>query len=303
MKRLFLISIIFIASLSLTACAASQDGIYSGKLILEGDLVVPSGQTETSSILLLNGTLTVEEGARLHGNVYQVLGTFTLDGTLDGDILQFGGSLISKQGALVTGNIQTSGGTIEGPVEEIVAGEVESQPVRVPFSAEWFQESLQRQLTWNLVETILLTGLAWILTRSFPSAVERISTAATRHVLVSGAMGLLAGIVSLALIVQMIFTVLLIPVSFLGLFLLFISIGLGWIGFGLTAGLWLTERFNLDWSFPLTAAAGTLVFMLVINLFGLIPGISDLLTFVTALVGVGAVFLTRFGTREFVPAS
>ncbi len=101
----------------------------------------------------------------------------------------------------------------------------------------------------------------------------------------------------------MIFTVLLIPVSFLGLFLLFVSIGLGWIGFGLTAGLWLTRRFNLGWSTSLTAAAGTLVFMLVINLFGLIPGISDLLTFVTALIGVGAVFLTRFGAREFIPAS
>jgi hypothetical protein len=235
--------------------------------------------------------------------VVQVLGSFTLGGTVDGDIIQFSGDLDIGPGAGVSGNLQTSGGQLRGPAEQAVAGQVTANPVRVPFGAEWLRQSLGRQLGWGFGETLLLTLLAWVLARAIPRPLERIAGAATRHTLVSAAMGLLAGVVGLALIVQMVFTVLLIPVSLLGLMLLFISIGFGWIGFGVVSGGWLAERLNADWSFPLKAAIGTFVFMLALNLIGLIPGISDLLSFISAVIGLGAVFLTRFGGREFIPAS
>jgi hypothetical protein len=47
---------------------------------------------------------------------------------------------------------------------------------------------------------------------------------------------------------------------------------------------------------------GMLVFMFGLELLSLIPAIGSLLGMAVAVIGLGAVSLTRFGSRQFVPA-
>ena len=51
------------------------------------------------------------------------------------------------------------------------------------------------------------------------------------------------------------------------------------------------------------AFLGTLVFMILIDLISIIPFVGSLIALLAVTIGLGAVMLTRFGLREFVPAA
>jgi hypothetical protein len=116
-------------------------------------------------------------------------------------------------------------------------------------------------------------------------------------------MGLLVGLVGFSLLVTMAYTILLIPVTLFGLFLLGVTMLYGWIGLGVSVsrpGVRVMKR-------PLKAAVaaflGTLIFMVGLQFLSSIPLIGGLLGIAIASVGLGAVSLTRFGLRSFVPAA
>ncbi|MBN1668343.1 MAG: polymer-forming cytoskeletal protein [Anaerolineales bacterium] len=293
--------LILLVVLLLTLTACESGGIYTGKLVAGGALLVPPGADESMSVLLLDGSVTVSEGAVLHGDLYQVLGETRIDGTVDGNVVHLSGYLALGPRARITGDLQTGGGRISGQLEEVVAGEINRSAVEVPFSPEWLAVSLGRQASWMLAQTVLITLLALLLATIRPRQLGHIRAAVKQHWLVALAMGALVGLVGLSLLVQMVFTILLIPVSLLGLILLGLAIGVGWAAFGLQLGEWLAGRLRLHWALPLRAAAGTVVFMLGVNLLSFLPAFGGLLSFSTALIGLGAVFLTRFGARRFVP--
>jgi hypothetical protein len=173
----------------------------------------------------------------------------------------------------------------------------------VPFTRQWLYRTTERRLRWDLTETVLLTLLAMLVGRSAPRITGNISASLGDYPLVSGAMGILVLVVGLALVVQMIFTLLLIPLSILGVFLFLLAIGVGWIGFGTLVGEWLVNRLKMEWPDWLASGLGTLLFMLGLNLLEWLPGPGSVVSFFTAIIGLGAVFLTRFGLRRFVSAS
>jgi hypothetical protein len=116
------------------------------------------------------------------------------------------------------------------------------------------------------------------------------------------AMGLLSGVVGLVLLVFMAFTIILIPVTLLGLLVLFTAVAYGWIGFGLIT--WRILKRLLKWELRLPAGAflGTLLFSIFIYLARFIPLVGDWPGLLAITIGLGAVLLTRFGLQTFVPA-
>lgn len=301
MKKNLWLPFLLMFSLILSGC--SEDGIYSLKVILGGHLEIPTGAREKWDILLLDGSLNISEGGTLEGSIYQLLGTLNVDGTVGGDVLQWSGDLLLGHKARIDGDYSQTGGTVVGYPEETVAGEINYSDVQVPLSPEWFDASFKRQVVWAVIETIGLSLFAIFLGWAFPAPLERVRNAVRSYPLVSGAIGLLAGIVGLVLIVQMIFTILLIPVSLLGLLLLALSIAVGWTSFGLLIGRWLCGKLGKQWPISVEAGIGTFLFIGSINLIVLLIGAANIITFATAVIGLGAVFLTRLGLRQFVPAS
>jgi hypothetical protein len=295
LKRLPLI--VTMALLLLGGCG--EDGVFSGSLVLGGDLQIEPGLVETADVLLADGTVTIAEGATLRGDLYQMLGTLTINGTVDGNVLLYSGTLVVGPQARITGDLQLSSGEIWGDPEQAVAGTIVRGPQSGVFGPEWLQRSFARQLLWIAAQTSGLSLLAALMSLVFPRSLERVRLAIREYPAVCGAMGLLVLIVGLALVVQMLFTVLLIPLSLLGVVLLLVAAGLGWMGFGVLSGRWLAHCFAWNWPDALVAGIGTLVFVFAINLLALIPGIGPLLAIGSAVVGIGAVFQTRFGLRRF----
>ena len=107
---------------------------------------------------------------------------------------------------------------------------------------------------------------------------------------------LIAPLVILALII----TILLSPVSLLGIFALIAAWVVGLVALSLEIGRKLAAALNQSWPAPLMAGLGMLILSLFFNGFSqIVPCFGWMPKFVLGLWVMGAVILTRFGTREY----
>jgi hypothetical protein len=299
--RILLYTALF-GAVFLSAC--QEEGLISGSLIMEGEHRLASGEILPGVLIMLDGQLSLEENALITGPVYMVGGTLESSGEISADISVLGGNLVLGPGARVGGNLNIGGGDVERHPSTVVAGEVITGiGLQVPDRPALFRETLRDQFAPMLVQAVLLTVLAYFTVRLLPHPAAIVSKAIVEHPLVSTAVGILVGITGLVLLVLMAFTIVLIPVSFLFGFLILVAIIFGWIGYGLALGRLLGRVFNWRVSRPLAAAVGTLLFVLLWNLLALLPILQGIIPIILAAAGLGAVFITRFGLTEFVPAS
>lgn len=302
--RFLLLSLVFI--LLLSACQAGEvnSGAYSGTLVLEGSHTYAEGDTLPGVLVMLGGEVTLQPGARVDGQVFLLGGSLNVEGQVERDISAIGGELTLGPGAVVGGDVRVGSGELRRSPQAAVQGKVLTGAASGVEPGDLFPErSLGQRLIWLIPEALILAGLAYLAASYIPRPVSRVKRAAVGHPVVSIAMGLLAGIVLPVLLVVMAFTLILIPVTLLGLVVGFLAIGYGWVGIGTAVGHRLATWRNWALRPPASAFLGTLVFMLVVNLVALIPAVGSLVSLLTATTGLGAVLLTRFGLREFVPES
>jgi hypothetical protein len=127
----------------------------------------------------------------------------------------------------------------------------------------------------------------------------RVAEAAIQHPLVGGAVGLLAAAVTPALLVLMAFTVVLLPVTTLGIVLMLLVSSYAQVALGWALG----QQFRRWWGWTERRAtfAGVVVLLVVLWLLRLVPFVGDALFLIVVVVAVGAVLLTRFGTTAYQP--
>jgi hypothetical protein len=160
---------------------------------------------------------------------------------------------------------------------------------------------MRQRLLRLLPESLVVAVLGYVAARFLNRPLERVRRATVGHPIISAAMGVLLVLVIPALLVLMAFTVLLIPLTVVAILLAGAIVVYAWIALGMALGLWLRERLQAGWSAPLTAFLGTALFMVATNLLALIPVAGSWVGLLATAVGTGAVFLTRFGLRDFVP--
>ena len=89
------------------------------------------------------------------------------------------------------------------------------------------------------------------------------------------------------------------PLSFLGFIIIIAAGTFGWIAMGQEVGSRFAEVFKQDLNEAFEAGAGTFVLTFVVSVLGIIPCLGFILGLVIVSVWVGAVTLTRFGSREY----
>jgi hypothetical protein len=119
--------------------------------------------------------------------------------------------------------------------------------------------------------------------------------------LISGGLGLLTAVVAPLLLLLIAITIIGIPLSLIGAFLLALAWALGVIVLGTETGKRLADLLKQQWALPVAAGIGTLLLVIVINAIGIIDCIGWIPKVVVGVVGLGAVLLTRFGTRPYPP--
>lgn len=299
MMRLRILPYGLLALLALTAC--TTNGLYSLTLITSGEHQLD--QNIQGDLLILGGEVVVEEGALITDSVHLLLGDLTLDGMVLGDVNFLNGDLFLGNTAVVGGDLNLGGGSYHASPASTIRGRINTGTgISLPNLPQQGR-SMDLWFWFRAVLSGFISGLvAAALVRYFPGPVGRIREAVTHHSLACAAAGILAGIVGISLFVTMAYTILLIPVSLLGLFVLGVGVFLGWVGLGSELGRLLSRLINRPIKPSQTAFIGILVLTLGLEMIAFIPGIGGLLSLALVATGLGATMLTRFGLRRFVPA-
>lgn len=267
---------------------AGQPGVETVTTVVGGTQDLPAG---ADAVILVDGTVTVPAGTRAVTSLYVIGGTARIEGTLDGRLVQFAGNVSVAPAGSVAGQYQLVGGDLRAAEGATVDPEVIAEPITR-------DRSRGESAVTFLLQAAGLAAVSFVLGRRYPDLLANVSLAIRHHPVVSGTVGLLASVTLLALFVFMAFTIVLIPVSLLGLLGGVLVSLYAYIGVGFLVGGWLPiERPGV------ATAVGAVGFLVASRLVGLVPLVGPSIPALVLVVAIGAVFVTYFGLREFAPPS
>jgi hypothetical protein len=262
--------------------------VDTAQLLLRGDHSVTDHQ---GALIVGDAWVTVPADARAPGPIYVIGGKTRIEGAVAGDVRQLAGTLVVADGAIVGGELQRIGGvqTIADTAEIARRSTVE---VATPAGGSVLGYGP------SVLVTLLLAFVAARRARRNPTALTNLRGAVTEHPLISLTIGALVAVTGLSLFVFMAFTLVLLPVSILGLLAGLVVTGYGIVAWGtLVAPRIPTTRGGL------AAGAGVAVVMVALELAGGVPVLGDLLVIGVLLTGIGAVMVTYFGLQEYRPVT
>jgi hypothetical protein len=320
MKKILSALLIAGMVLALGVSTAFASGLLD-RNIWGGNNVIQSGDTINGDLTIFGGNTTIEDGATITGNMTVMGGNTTLAGLVEGDVVIFGGSLSLESTAVIEGNLVRSGGAVNGEEGyEVQGNEVQGFedgfenipfPVFIPrfvdgptyspfgYVFDWVVQAMS-----TLGLAVVSGLLAMVVMVLMPDQTARVTAVMSSTPGLSGGVGLLTLFAVPLMAVVIAITICLIPFSAVAMFVYAIAVVFGWLAFG----IWLGDRLAsaLRWPFlspVLAAALGTFIITLLANGLDLIPVFGWLLgllvTATVASMGLGAVVLTRFGSRPY----
>jgi hypothetical protein len=286
------------------------------------------GRQRSGSKVRFGGNITVDEDERVRDAVVAIGGSVSVHGQVDGDVVAIGGGIHLGPKAVVNGAVTSIGGGINREDGSRVNGDVVELGIGgpwtiVPWSAVGFQRDLFSEW-FRLVGTGLRIALLLLVTLLVVAVadrpVSRIAARAGDDPWVSGFVGLAAEILFVPVLV---ITVVVLAISIIGIPLLLLvpfaivalllGVLMGFAGVARRLGRWAVGDGRSAIS---TTAVGVILIVagaILARLLYLIPGpfwpiamavgaTGLFLEYVAWTVGLGALLLTRFGTRPQAPA-
>jgi hypothetical protein len=219
---------------------------------------------------------------------------------VNGDLVTVGGSLTRDPGSDIQGEVVTN-----IPIPDIQIPDVPSppnapnppsppNPPNVSFDYNPIGNFFQMLFT-----AVSVSLLAMLASLFLQAQIERVGQAIVGQPVIAGSIGLLAGVLSPVVLVILAVTIILAPVAVLAALALALAWLFGLIAIGTEVGERFTRAINQTWAAPLTAGMGTFLMMIVVGGIGMIPCLGWLTTALVALLGVGGVVLTIFGTQTY----
>jgi len=284
--------------------------------------------------VVLGGSVTLEEGSTVAGSVVIVGGASELGGEIKGDMVVFGGDVHLLETVVIQGDLVRSGGSIEAEEGyEVQGNETQSipNPSIIPFDnnsefsapevpANPVQDGIEGvfrsilRLLWGFVSAFTLAVfaglLAMLVMALMPEPLARVTAAMAQAPILSAGLGLLTliAVPVLAGVVALITLLCFSPLSLIALLIYLVAIFLGWLALGSLVGERIMSAFRSRTFSPVLAAGlGTFLLTWFVNLFSIWPGIGEFFGGLTSLLlaafGLGAVALTRFGMRPYLPTT
>ncbi len=325
MKKLVLVPVVvLVAALALPGAAYAGEA-EQGQVIFGGSFTLESGDVLNGDLVIFGGSAELEQGSIVDGDVLLFGGNVEVNGKIKGDLALLGGNADLGPSAVIEGDVVTLGGNVDRAEGAIVEGQLRSaEGFNRTFSFDFpnlpdFDDTFRIRpfgrssvgpffspvtgILWFVLRTLVVAALAILVVLFWPKPVERAGSAAVSQPIVAGGLGCLTFIVAPMLILLMAITIIGLPLSFLAVVALVVAVVFGWIAIGVEVGRRMAEAF--DWEIHPAAAAGigTLAVGFVVGGIGLIPCIGWLAPLLVGSAGLGAVILTRFGSREYQTAS
>jgi hypothetical protein len=311
-----------VAMLLPAAPALADDGEPPGMIVLD-DYTLEAGEVLEGDLVVVGGDAELENGSRIEGSVIVWGGSAEVSGEVEGDVVVFGGQVDLTETAYVEGNISTFGGDVEQDEGAYVGGSYVSGPmgpITAPFAWIPFIDAdpdVVRYMDFDngpramfsgwlwragriVMLTLLMAGLAGLVAVLWPRPAARVGETALAFALPSGGVGLLTLVVALIVVLGLAITICLSPLALVVALVAGVAAVFGWVSLGILVGERIVRRGgNPFW----VAALGAAVLTFLGSLMELVPCVGPcvgwIVPFVVASVGLGAVVLTRFGTRPY----
>lgn len=302
-------ALILFALLFVTATPASAQG---GQTAFGQPVTIESGETVRGDVVAFGGPVTVERGAEVDGNVIAWGGPVTIAGQVTGDVTAWGGPVNLQDSAVVKGDVITIGGPIRRSPGAVVEGEITEgfrfdtlHSFRFEIPPEAPVPPVRPEI--GIVSFILnLLGIgfraagvaiiALLLLIFAPEHTNTVKQMTAEQPIASLGVGVLTIIVGVLVLGVLIITICGIPIALiLGLALLMASL-FGWIALGVMVGERLLVALNTERPLPLISGV---VGVLLLTLLSALPCLGWLIGFVGGCWGLGAVVLSRGGTRKY----
>lgn len=315
--RRSLVMLLAAVALLLLAPPALADG--RGHTVLGQQYTLAAGERLNGDLVVLGGSARLRPGSVVDGNVTAMGGETVIEGRVRGDVVAVGGTVELGADAEIEGDM-VAFGTVRRHGDAIVRGDLITGPVaarRFDALSRMFSGSMSpasppaaasrpaEDWSWlgTIARQILTLGTALaaaaLASMLFPANLARITEAMRVAWLQSAGVGALTGVVALVLAPVLAITCIGLPISVVLLVALGVSVLLGGSGAGQLLGARMARVANLRIASPL---AETMLGVGIITLAAMLPCLGLLVALPVAAWGLGAVALTRFGTRTFVPS-
>ena len=290
----------------------SEDLVKMGESIL-----VKENEIIDGDVVSIGGSITMKGTAK--GDVVCIGGALRISGTVKGDVVCIGGALILDSTAVIKGDAVSVVGSLQRHDDAVIKGESISinlgpfSLLGIPWSATGrigritsfmgfaFLARLGRFIAVLLIVVLVVTFL--------PKPTDRLETTATKSFWRSFLTGLLGEVLivpAMVLLAVSIVGIILIPFAIVAIIVAFFF---GVAGFSLLVGNLFFRRFKSHKVHPVAASAMGILLIYVLSLLAgllglvLIPAgigvgvLGKIVIWVAWTTGLGAVILTRFGTR------
>lgn len=325
MKTLTKISILFVLllALALPSTAFARE-LNDDQVVFGNNFILRSGDVLDGNLIVFGGNVDLEPGSTVDGDVVVFGGVINADGLITGTLVGLGGPVNLGGTAVVEGELvsagspinQSPGAVIEGQMVDLAQGPfmfdfpggMQNWPNNMQWSgADWGWNPwvrLGQFVLWLIVGTIVATMTLLFV----PDHTERVRYTAINSLLPSLGIGLLAGLVFIPLIFILAFVMIILVVTicflplvlFAAIFVAVVAWAFGLIALGYEIGERLNQGLNQDWAAPLSAGIGTFLLLVVVNgLEVVLPCVGWIFPILAGSLGLGAVLLSRFGTRIY----
>ncbi|HSM26404.1 MAG TPA: polymer-forming cytoskeletal protein [Anaerolineaceae bacterium] len=304
-----------VGSVTANSLGDTPPTINEDKVVIGQSFTLRENQVLNGDLAIIGGTATLKAGSQVTGDVAIIGGVLEIDGRVTGDIQAIGGSVSLNQTAIIEGSLynfgsnlrQSDGARIEGSQISNLPFDLKFGAIEVPnatfipFEAAKRTTGFVAGFLWAVLQIIAMGGLAMLVVLIAPKSTDRIATAIGKQPLTHWGIGLLTAFAFPAFILVCIITIILIPLGLIGIMALTAAIIYGWIALGYEIGKRLFVS-NNNMSPALIAGIGTVILSVVSRIVGAIPCIGWLLVVTLSLFGLGAIILTRVGTRDYPEA-
>lgn len=314
MRKIFAIIVLTAILALMVPFPVYASGLSDGKIVFGDDFTLETGQEIDGDLLMLGGSLVLEEGSVVDGDVLVMGGSVVCAGEVSGTLSVVGGNVHLQETAVVEGDLASIGGNVTRDAGAVIEGQqVTGTSLDIPDDFDFptpptAVDSFQRfrfsltpvwDVMWYLFRSVIMAGLAALIVLFWPKPTRRMADTIIRQPLVVGGVGLLTFLVAPILLLLLTVTIILIPVSAVAVIVLIAAVVYGWISLGLEVGERIASAAQWDLHAVAAAALGTSLLSLVVGGVNFIPCIGWIAPFIVMVLGLGAVLLTVFGSRDY----
>lgn len=279
---------------------------WADAVVFFQEYVLASGETLEGDLVVFGGRAVVQEGARILGNVYVFRGQMVLDGQVLGRMVVMGGRVVLGPTSAVQGTLTALGGRVVQEPGAYVA-QFRSPPGYRSSTGPPSPWMRLGDLLWRIL-TALLQGLALglvalLVSAYLPQPLRRMGRVLQEQTGMALAVGASSLVLMVLLSIVLAVTLIGLPLALTLVIGLQILRYLAVLVLGHRIALWMAQRVLLPWPEPAWHALGTTATAWALALLSSLGCSGWLLEWTLVSVGVGAVWLSRFGTLDGSPSS